>query len=1157
MSPEKIITKSGTQLLVEKRVTEKGTEVSLRCEKPVKCLLHWGFCHHIHATWQVPPRALWPEGSRAFDKTAIQTPFLERNGAPKIIFGLDQKSDFPLLVFVLFFPEEDRWDNNHGQNYLIEIPQTRRSSLSPAHALKEEIRDETISYEHVHHMENHYQLAVAVSKNDTPDHVTLITDMPGPLMLHWGLAKRSPYEWSLPPASICPVGTTMFQNKSAETPFDDRKGLRRLQIKMSEHETAIGISFVLRHVDTGRWFKDHGRNFHIPLIAPSKHETSIDSGLAGPAEEIIEKEMNSNSWTLMHRFNLCYDLLEKIGKDTDALALIFIWLRFSAIRQLDWQRNYNTQPRELSHAQDRLTARLAEHYISKPGGGQLIRLILTTLGRGGEGQRIRDEILNIMHRHRIKEVSGHFTEEWHQKLHNNTTPDDVVICEAYLAFLSDNGNLNLFYRRLEEGGVTKQRLESYDRPIRSHPDFIPHLKDALIHDFQEFLGILKSVHSGTDLGTAIHNARHFLDQDLHELMDFVWWHRDDGLAEICTLVEKITEARRRLNERLGKHPDGVRDLLFLDLALEDFLRIVVERNLHLKLRKNQLVDLIALMLENRSFTDDDEELSQCRRHWEILRKTPRFGKKWSVQAQAVVERLGRVLGGFIDRYYSLLQPKAEFLGNAFQADSWTITLFTEEVVRGRPAFVLVMLLRHLNPILRKSADLGDWQVVSRGQGLGQVEVTDSLGAVQNKSYDHSTVIVTDKIGGDEEIPQGITAIITPDTTDIVSHVAIRARNAHVLIATCYDPETVNRLKSLRGQKIKLDVNTAGEVIFEQGTGEIDLSSPNIPRVCIPAHKPAFTVYALPEKDFNEKNVGGKSNNLKRLRRKIPEWIGVPGSAALPFGVFERVLAEKKNKEIAGHYKEMTGKVDKSAGESVNELLDRLRKTVLALEPPDELFPSLYRVMKAAGLALPKNQDKAWMCIKRVWGSKWNERAYLSRRAQGIPHEALFMAVLVQEVVEADYSFVIHTVNPFTHNKNEIYAEAVPGLGETLVGNHPGRAFSFCLKKRGKKPLILAFPSKSIGLFGKGLIFRSDSNGEDLIDYAGAGLYDSVMLTPPGEIVLDYSKEPLVWDESFQRDFATTVARIGTTIEKNMGFPQDIEGACSGGRYYVVQTRPQV
>ncbi len=167
-----------------------------------------------------------------------------------------------------------------------------------------------------------------------------------------------------------------------------------------------------------------------------------------------------------------------------------------------------------------------------------------------------------------------------------------------------------------------------------------------------------------------------------------------------------------------------------------------------------------------------------------------------------------------------------------------------------------------------------------------------------------------------------------------------------------------------------------------------------------------------------------------------------------------------------------------------------------------------------------------------------------------------MAVLVQELVEAEYSFVIHTVNPFTNNKNEIYAEVVLGLGETLVGNYPGRTFSFCLKKRGKNPLILAFPSKSAGLFGAGLIFRSDSNGEDLAGYAGAGLYDSVMLSPPKNIVLDYSEEPLLWDNGFQKDFSTSIAKIGLEIEKKAGSPQDIEGAYAKGRYYVVQTRPQ-
>ena len=36
--------------------------------------------------------------------------------------------------------------------------------------------------------------------------------------------------------------------------------------------------------------------------------------------------------------------------------------------------------------------------------------------------------------------------------------------------------------------------------------------------------------------------------------------------------------------------------------------------------------------------------------------------------------------------------------------------FGEEVVRGQPVFVLSVLLQNLEPLLRKTAELGNWQV---------------------------------------------------------------------------------------------------------------------------------------------------------------------------------------------------------------------------------------------------------------------------------------------------------------------------------------------------------------------------------------------------------------------------------------------------------------
>lgn len=58
----------------------------------------------------------------------------------------------------------------------------------------------------------------------------------------------------------------------------------------------------------------------------------------------------------------------------------------------------------------------------------------------------------------------------------------------------------------------------------------------------------------------------------------------------------------------------------------------------------------------------------------------------------------------------------------------------------------------------------------------------------------------------------------------------------------------------------------------------------------------------------------------------------------------------------------------------------------------------------------------------MWASKWNERAYFSTRKARIDHSDLCMAVLVQEIIQADYAFVIHTINPSTEDETEIYAE---------------------------------------------------------------------------------------------------------------------------------------
>jgi alpha-glucan,water dikinase len=90
-----------------------------------------------------------------------------------------------------------------------------------------------------------------------------------------------------------------------------------------------------------------------------------------------------------------------------------------------------------------------------------------------------------------------------------------------------------------------------------------------------------------------------------------------------------------------------------------------------------------------------------------------------------------------------------------------------------------------------------------------------------------------------------------------------------------------------------------------------------------------------------------------------------------------------------------------------------------------------------------------------------------------------------------------------------------------------------------------------------LIFRSDSNGEDLAGFAGAGLYESFFLPEPKTSLVDYSSEPLVWDSAIRSDLLRRIAEACAEIERAAGAPQDIEGAVRQGKLYVVQTRPQV
>ncbi|GMH01575.1 hypothetical protein Nepgr_003414 [Nepenthes gracilis] len=1033
------------------------------------------------------------------------------------------------------------------------------------------------------------QLLVHVTKPADKLKVLLATDLRKPVILHWGLSKKDK-EWLVPSPSVLPYGSFVL-DKAAETQFtsisvgDPQHQVQFLEIQI-EDDSFVGMPFVTQ--SAGNWIKDNGSDFYVDFGARPKQDAGSDG--RGTAKALLEKIAaleDEAQKSFMHRFNIAADLLDEAkGAGELGLVALLVWMRFMATRQLIWNKNYNVKPREISKAQDRLTDSLQNIFTSYPQYREILRMIMSTVGRGGEGdvgQRIRDEILVIQRNNACK---GGMMEEWHQKLHNNTSPDDVVICQALIDYIKSDFDISVYWKTLKENGITKERLLSYDRAIHSEPNFRRDQKEGLLRDLGNYMRTLKAVHSGADLDAAVSNCIGYraegqgfmvgvhinpitdLPSGYPELLQFVLEHVEDKNVE--ALIEGLLEARQEVRPLLFQSHGRLKDLIFLDIALDSNVRTATERGYE-ELNNagpEKIMYFIALVLENLALSsDDNEDFIYCLKGWNIaLDMLKSKDADWALYAKSVLDRTRLSLASKAEWYQRVLQPSAEYLGSLLGVDQWAVNIFTEEIIRAGSAASLSSLLNRLDPVLRETANLGSWQIISPVEAVGYVVVVDELLSVQNKSYGQPTILVAKRVKGEEEIPDGTVAVLTPDMPDVLSHVSVRARNSKVCFASCFDSKVLANLQAAEGKLLRLRPTSADIIYSVANEGEVlgDSSrtmkhGSSLPSVSLIKKKFAGR-YAISSEEFTSEMVGAKSRNISYLKGRVPPWVGIPTSIALPFGVFEEVLADGLNKEVDKTMKIL--KKDLKGGDF--RILEEIRKAVLQLAAPPQLVQELRNKMQISGMPWPGDEgeqrwEQAWTAIKKVWASKWNERAYFSTRKVGLDHDYLCMAVLVQEVISADYAFVIHTINPSSGDSTEIYAEVVKGLGETLVGAYPGRALSYvCSKNDLNSPKVLGYPSKPIGLYIKrSIIFRSDSNGEDLEGYAGAGLYDSVPMDREEKVVLDYSSDPLIIDRNFRQSILSSIARAGSAIEELYGSPQDIEGVVKDGKIYVVQTRPQM
>ena len=66
-----------------------------------------------------------------------------------------------------------------------------------------------------------------------------------------------------------------------------------------------------------------------------------------------------------------------------------------------------------------------------------------------------------------------------------------MFLQALIDYIKSDFDISVYWKTLNENGITKERLLSYDRGIHSEPNFRKDQKDGLLRDLGKYMRTLK------------------------------------------------------------------------------------------------------------------------------------------------------------------------------------------------------------------------------------------------------------------------------------------------------------------------------------------------------------------------------------------------------------------------------------------------------------------------------------------------------------------------------------------------------------------------------------------------------------------------------------------------------------------------------------------
>ncbi|XP_019170778.1 PREDICTED: alpha-amylase 3, chloroplastic isoform X1 [Ipomoea nil] len=355
---------------------EENWKLTIGCNLPGKWVLHWGV-HYVGdsgSEWDQPPLEMRPQGSITIKDYAIETPLkrlstaLEGESFYEVEIGLNINSQIAAINFVLKDEETGAWYQHRGMDFRVPLMDYAHDDSNMVGGkkgfgiwtgalgqlsdmlLKSEVdhtkgengsngssepREQTrclaeFYEEHVIVKETLVDNSVTVSVKEYPETaknlLQIDTDIPGDVLIHWGVCRDEGKNWELP-AKPYPTETTIFKNKALRTLLQQKDDGSGSQRSFTLDEGPVGFVFVLK-LDDGTWLNCKGNDFYVPLPRSTKGQLSatesevetqnkeLDSlGASGSTSEAMEASLYTDEIINEIR-NLVTDISSEKNRNT-------------------------------------------------------------------------------------------------------------------------------------------------------------------------------------------------------------------------------------------------------------------------------------------------------------------------------------------------------------------------------------------------------------------------------------------------------------------------------------------------------------------------------------------------------------------------------------------------------------------------------------------------------------------------------------------------------------------------------------------------------------------------------------------------------------------------------------------------------------------------